>query len=109
MQPASPLRGAKRMGHSLSLIRTSTYTNVGQTSGGLREHRNPTCRDLHGQVGIPVRPMDVRDHSTAHSKVIALPTLIEDRYRPAILHFAAAGLFQRVRDQLRERVSEVDD
>jgi hypothetical protein len=70
--------------------------------------QNLTCRDLHGQVGTPVRAMDFRDHSTAPSGVIALPALIEDGHRPAILHFAAAGLFQRARDQLRERVSEVD-
>lgn len=67
--------------------------------------QNLTCRDLHGQVGTQY---DFRDHSTAPSGVIALPALIEDGHRPAILHFAAAGLFQRARDQLRERVSEVD-
>lgn len=50
--------------------------------------QNLTCRDLHGQVGTPVRAMDFRDHSTAPSGVIALPALIEDGHRPAILHFA---------------------
>jgi hypothetical protein len=54
--------------------------------------------DLYHLAAAQVRPMDFRDHSTAHSGVIALPALIEDRHRPEILHFAAAGLFQRARD-----------